>query len=159
VEFTRPQGLSTPNDAGGNSFNAGATSYTVSTSAATTNANDFVIDCFASAALGNNQFTLTGGFTSAFSSVDAFGQMRCGYLVTSSTGTQTGTATVTTSMRGTGIIMAFKPWSGFTSPVLWFRPRTLAVLFHVLGIDLIRYIETPGDVSNCGNGNDGNGES
>ncbi len=110
IEFTRPQGLSTPKDAGGNSEVASGTSYTVSTSATTTTTNDFVIGCFASFGTGTNPITMTGGFTAAFTAYGtSLGNMSCGYLVASSTGTQTATGTAVTSMRATGVILAVKP--------------------------------------------------
>jgi len=110
IEYTRPQGLSTPKDAGGHSEVSSGTSYTVSTSAVTTVANDFVMDCFGSYGTGSNAITLGSGFTNAFTPyATATGNMSCGYLVASSTGTQTGTGTAVSSMRATAIILAVKP--------------------------------------------------
>jgi len=109
-EFTRPSGLSTPKDAGGNTETASGTSTTVSTSAATTNPNDFVIACFGSYGAGNNAISISG-YTSPSGSIitNATAQAGCGYVVTSSTGTYSATGSYTSSMRCTGIIMAFKP--------------------------------------------------
>lgn len=110
VEFTRPQGLSTPKDAGGKSSTAGATSLAVSTSAATTNSNDFVLACFGGFAIGSNAVSIAGYTIDANAKfVSSGGQAACGYNVTSSTGTQSATGTWTTSMRASGIIMGFKP--------------------------------------------------
>jgi len=111
VEFTRPQGLSTPVDAGGNSENGAAVSLAVSTSAATTNANDFVVSCAEGFNVGSNPITFPSPFTepASLSQSDANGEVACGYNVASSTGVQSVTPTWTTSMRAGAMILAVKP--------------------------------------------------
>lgn len=110
IEFTRPSQLATPNDAGGNTSTAGATSLAVSTSAGTTNANDIVIACYGGFAIGSNAVSIAGYTINAnATNTSANGQAACGYNVVSSTGTQSATGTWTSSMRANGIIMAFKP--------------------------------------------------
>jgi len=113
IEFTRPQALATPKDAGGHNNTAGSTnSWSVSTSAATTNANDFVIGCFGSVNIGNNTITVGSPFTqpAAASISNSSGEAACGYLVASSTGTQTATGSATSNMTNTnGVILAVKP--------------------------------------------------
>src|SRR5690348_2559244 len=115
VEFTRPQALATPKDAGGHGENAGATSFSVSTSAATTVQNDFVIGAFGSFAAGNaNPFTVGGGYTQATNDNFGAGQnglLLCEYVLSgTSLAVQTATATnAGTSARATYSILAVKP--------------------------------------------------
>jgi hypothetical protein len=115
VEIKRPSQLSTPKDAGGHTQNAGATSFSVSTSAVTTVSNDVVLSCWGSfGAAQSNPFVAAGSFTQVPNAnvnlgVGNNGQAMCEYLQANSTGTQTGQATLGSSARATGIILAVKP--------------------------------------------------
>jgi hypothetical protein len=109
IETTDPQNLSTPADAGGNGNNTGATSFSISTSAATTQAGDIVIGCFTTGA-NSTAFSAGSPYTQviAETSGGAFNMM-CEQYAPGATGTQTATATNSNSARATYGILAIKP--------------------------------------------------
>lgn len=118
------KGVTTLLDASGTHTLTG-TALTVSTSAATTNASDYVLAYFAS---DNSQVTFTAGAgyadpetTDSTSNDSAFSEDK----VVAATGVQTATATASGSDAFTGLIVAFKG-TGTTGPTLILTPMSLS---------------------------------
>lgn len=104
---TRPQGLATAKDGGGNGFNSASTGFSVATSASTTNANDILWACFGGYGANFTSGIAITGFTMPTAMQNTYGG--CGYDIVAATGVQTAVGSWSTSQRATGIVMAFKP--------------------------------------------------